>query len=415
MISTAWMLVSVAAISGCMAEPDFVPKTTKPGVTHVAHEHRGLWVATVANIDWPTTKTLTDAQRHAEMIKILDAAKELGINAIYFQARPCGDALYKSELEPWSEFLTGKSGVGPTDGSDPLAVWVTEAHNRGMELHVWLNPFRVGHPKMTGPLALNHPAKHLADVTREYGDYKWLDPGEPAAREHSWQVIEDITRRYGIDGLHIDDYFYPYPVKLPTGAIKDFPDDSAWKKYQSGGGKLSRADWRRENINSFLTEMNARAKSIKPGIAIGISPFGIWQPDNPKGVKGLNAYESLYADAKKWTNEGWFDYMVPQLYWKVDAPQQPFKPLLDWWVGQNSKHKQMYAGLNVAKVGPDPEKEFSPAEITRQIDIIRATPGAHGFVLFSARPIVENKLKIRDILKAKLAEKPAPKTVGSER
>ena len=407
-VNAAWMLVSFLSLPGCVSEPEGIyPSASKQHAQHkqVATEHRGLWVATVANIDWPTSKTLTDAQRRAEMIRILDTARDLGLTAIYFQARPCGDAMYKSALEPWSEFLTGKSGTGPTDKSDPLAEWVKETHARGMELHVWLNPFRVGHPQLTGIQADNHPARRLAAVTREYGDYKWLDPGEPVAREHSLSVIEDIAARYEIDGLHIDDYFYPYPVKLPSGVLREFPDDGAWKHYQSSGGKFNRGDWRRENINGFLAQMTSRARAVRPKLVIGISPFGIWQPNHPPGVQGFNSHEGLYADAKKWLNEGSFDYMAPQLYWKVDAPQQPFKPLLDWWVSQNTHGKHVYAGLNVSRVGPDAAKDFSPLEITRQIDIIRATPGAGGFILFSARPIVENRVHIREILKAKIAEK----------
>ena len=402
------MLACVLTISGCAMDPDPVSPAARPAPrVERGNEQRGVWVATVANIDWPSAKGLSDAQRRAEMIRILDVAKDVGLNTIYFQVRPCGDALYKSALEPWSEFLTGSSGVGPSDGSDPLAEWVTEAHARGLQLHAWINPFRVGHPKMVGKLAASHPANALAAVTRSYGEYKWLDPGEERAREHSLRVVEDLARRYDIDGFQIDDYFYPYPVKDAKGATVDFPDNAAWNRYLASGGKLSRGDWRRENITSFLIAMNRRAKAIKPSLVMGVSPFGIWKPDFPAGVKGFDAYEGLYADARSWLSNGTVDYLAPQLYWKIDAPQQPFQPLLNWWVAQNTHGKRVYAGLNLSKVGPNAVKDFAPSEITRQIDLIRATPGADGFVLFSMRPLLENKLNVRELLKAKIAERPA--------
>lgn len=393
---TLLALCGAASLGGC--------QDTQPYEQHVTVEPtrnaeiRGAWVATVANIDWPSAKTLTDQQRRDEMLKILDTAKGIGLNTIFFQVRPTGDAMYRSDLEPWSEFLTGTSGVGPADGSDPLEEWVREAHARGIELHAWINPYRVGHPKLTGPQSASHPSQALAAVTREYGEYKWMDPGEPVAKEHTMKVVEDICRRYEIDGVHVDDYFYPYPVNDKAGKRLAFPDDAAWGRYQTTGGKLSRDDWRRSNIDSLIVELGTRSKAAarrrnpaRP-LTLSISPFGIWRPGFPAGVKGFDAYAGLYADARKWVNEGTIDVVVPQLYWKIDAPEQPYVPLLNWWESQRSPKVRLAVGLNASKVGEVGGKGFAASEITRQITIARGTRGVSGYVLFSMKPLLADRL-----------------------
>ncbi|MBU6414482.1 MAG: family 10 glycosylhydrolase [Planctomycetes bacterium] len=388
-------LAGMASLGGCQ---EAQPGPTEVSVSRLTQaEIRGVWVATVANIDWPSAKGLTDQQRRGEMLRILDTAKGIGLNTIFFQVRPTGDAIYRSDLEPWSEFLTGTSGVGPADGSDPLEEWVREAHARGIELHAWINPYRVGHPKLTGPQSASHPSQALAAVTREYGEYKWMDPGEPVAKEHTLKVVEDICRRYEIDGVHVDDYFYPYPVNEKAGKKVEFPDDGAWSRYQASGGNLSRDDWRRANINSLIVELGTRAKASARGrnparpLTFSISPFGIWRPGFPAGVKGFDAYAGLFADARKWTNEGTIDVVVPQLYWKIEAPEQPYVPLLNWWESQRSPKVRLAVGLNASRIGVEGPKGFLASEITRQIEIARGTKGASGYVLFSMKPLLEDR------------------------
>src|SRR5688572_16637513 len=292
-------------------------------------EFRAAWVATVGNIDWPSKKGLSAEEQQREAIAILDKTKEIGMNAVVFQIRTSADALYKSDLEPWSEFLTGEQGKDP--GYDPLAFWIEESHKRGLELHAWFNPFRAmyGGGKVE-TRSKDHIWNTNRDVVKVYGNMLWMDPGEPAAEKQSLNVFMDVVERYDVDGIHIDDYFYPYPVQDKEKNEVDFPDDPSWKRYQESGGKLSRHDWRRENINRMMKKIYEGTKKRKPWVRFGISPFGIWKPGYPQVVQGFNQYEKLYADAKLWLNKGWLDYWTPQLYWKLSAPAQPYEPLLNW-------------------------------------------------------------------------------------
>jgi len=364
-------------------------------VPALEREMRGVWVASVANIDWPSKKGLTSAEQQAEAVAILDRAVEVGLNTIVLQVRPSCDALYRSEIEPWSEFLTGESGKGPSAAYDPLEWWVNEAHKRGLELHAWFNPFRARHFEAKGPDAGHHISKTRPDLVRSYDNYLWLDPGEAEAREHSLRVMLDVVKRYDIDAVHLDDYFYPYP-KTVNGKEVPFPDDVPFERYVSGGGRLARGDWRRENINGFMRDLYAGVRAIKPQVRVGISPFGIWRPGYPSMVKGFDAYEKLAADAPVWMKNGWLDYCVPQLYWKVEAPQQPFGPLLAWWRGENTLGRHLYAGLNAANVGKT-EKAWPASEIARQIEITRNTAdsdggAATGTILFSAKTLRDETL-----------------------
>ena len=267
----------------------------------------------------------------------LDAARAANFNAVVFQARPCCDAMYKSSLEPWSEFLTGESGKAPLGDFDPLAEWVAAAHERGMELHAWVNPFRARHFDEKKPAAASHISRTRPELVKEYDRFQWLDPGEAEAQEHTFRVIADLLARYDLDGLHIDDYFYPYPK-----GTDPFPDGPSWDKYRSGGGPLARDDWRRDNINRFVKRLYETTKATKRPVKVGISPFGIWKPGYPAGVDGMDSTVKIFADAKLWLREGWMDYCSPQLYWKIDAPKQPFEPLLAWWSGENVRHRALW-------------------------------------------------------------------------
>jgi uncharacterized lipoprotein YddW (UPF0748 family) len=289
-------------------------------------EFRAVWVATVANIDWPSKKGLPAKQQKAELLAILDKSKALNLNAVIFQVRPMCDALYESKLEPWSEYLTGTLGKGP--GYDPLEFAVKEAHDRGLELHVWFNPYRAHAPTSNSPIPDSHLVKKRPDLAPRYGKHHWLVPTSPEVQDHTLAVFLDVARRYDIDGVHIDDYFYPYKEKDASGRTIPFPDEDSWQAYKKGGGKLARDDWRRDAVNRFVQRWYTETKKVKPHVKVGISPFGIWRPGNPPGIAGLDQYAELYADAKLWLNKGWVDYWTPQLYWPIKQAPQSYPKLL---------------------------------------------------------------------------------------
>lgn len=373
-----------AAISGStLAQTSAAPDA---GIPAAPREFRGVWVATVSNIDWPSKSSLPVTQQQAELIRLLDRAREMKLNAVLLQVRPASDALYHSALEPWSEFLTGRQGQPPVPFYDPLQFAVEEAHKRGLELHAWFNPYRVSMPGMK-TRAANNLSLTRPDLVRQYGTHQWLDPGEKGTQDHVLNVILDVVRRYDIDGVHFDDYFYPYK-SYNKGA--DFPDDASWQKYKAAGGTLSRSDWRRENVNILVRNVNQAVHALKPHIRFGIAPFGIWQPGHPPGVVGLNSHEELYNDSRKWVQEGWVDYIAPQLYWKVTAPRQPYPALVKWWVEQSSRQgRHVWPGLIPSRVTGKSDG-WKASEIVDQIVATRRQPGATGHILFSFKPLMRD-------------------------
>ncbi|HEU4374542.1 MAG TPA: family 10 glycosylhydrolase, partial [Telluria sp.] len=298
------------------------------------HEFRAAWVSTVANIDWPSKPTLNAAQQKAEAIAILDRAKSLNLNAVVLQVRPSADAIYPSKLEPWSEYLTGAQGMAPSPLYDPLKFWVAEAHARGLQLHAWFNPYRARQAGARSPLASSHIARTNPAAVKSYGKYLWMDPGEEAAAKQTLDVVLDVVRRYDIDGVHIDDYFYPYPTEAldGNGAAKgeqDFPDQPSWQRYLLSGGRLERAAWRRQNVNRLIEALYTGIHREKSWVLFGISPFGLGKPDRrPAGIVGFSQYDKLYADAETWLENGWLDYLSPQLYWPIAPAQQAYPVLL---------------------------------------------------------------------------------------
>ena len=351
----------------------------------VMREFRGTWVPTVGNSCWPSKSGLTTAQQQTELIALLDRAVELKLNAVIFQVRPACDALYKSDLEPWSEYLTGTQGRVPSPYYDPLEFAVAEAHQRGLELHAWFNPYRARHMNAKSPVAANHITKTKPGLVRTYNQYLWLDPGEPEVREHSLRVVLDVVRRYDIDAVHFDDYFYPYPEKTSGGRDLDFPDDASWQKSGAKSG-LGRNDWRRRNVDQFVQQMNRAIHAEKPHVKFGLSPFGIWRPEHPPTIKGLDAYDKLYADARQWLHEGWCDYMAPQLYWAIDPVPQSFPALLKWWHDENPKNRHVWPGINTLKVGSG----WNATEITQQIELTRKQSKAPGQIHWSASALMKN-------------------------
>ena len=342
-------------------------------------EMRGVWVATVANIDWPTRPTLTADQQRAELADIMTRAAAAGINTIVLQVRPAADAVYASALEPWAALLTGTQGKDP--GYDPLAFAVQEAHARGLELHAWINPFRAGNTADTARLARSHLFYTRRDLVRVYGASIWLDPGEPDVHDHAIRVVADIARRYDVDAVHADDYFYPYVQHDAAGRPIPFPDDATYARHGAG---LARDDWRRANVDRFVERLYAEVHAVKPALKVGVSPFGIWRPGNPPGVQGLDAFASIYADARKWLQQGWVDYLAPQLYWAIAAPQQSYPALLDWWLAQSTRGRHVWPGLAAYRVDNGTASAFTMQEIPDQIRLTRARPAATGHFLYNA-------------------------------
>jgi uncharacterized lipoprotein YddW (UPF0748 family) len=369
----------------------------------VPREFRGVWVATVANIDWPSRKGLSTKQQQAELRALLDKVVELHLNAVVFQVRPMADALYASELEPWSEFLTGTLGKAPEPFYDPLELAVREAHARGLELHAWFNPYRAWQPSATSPAPANHLVKSRPDLAKPYGKHHWLNPTHPDVQAHSLKVILDVVRRYDVDGVHLDDYFYPYEEKDADGKIIPFPDDDTWAAYRKAGGTKDRGDWRREAVNRFVERLYRDVKAAKPWVQVGISPFGIWRPGHPPGIEGFDQYAKLYADARLWLREGWVDFFSPQLYWPIKQEKQSYPKLLAWWAEQNPKGRHLWPGLIPSRV-TGREKGWPASEIVEQIRITRGQQGATGNVLFSMKSLQRNTGGIADALKAVYAE-----------
>ena len=313
-------------------------------------QFRAAWVATVANIDWPSRPGLPTAQQQAEARAILDRARALGLNALVLQVRPAGDALFASRLEPWSEYLTGRQGQAPKPWWDPLAFWVREAHHRGIQLHAWFNPFRARHNLARSPLAKPHIALRSPASVKAYGELLWMDPGDAVARAHTLAVVEDVLRRYDIDAVHIDDYFYPYPIQQ-DGAELAFPDSEAYLRYLGGGGTLPRPDWRRAHVDTLVQALHERVKRTKRSVLLGISPFGLGRPERrPPGITGFSQYDKLYADVEHWMEEGWLDYLAPQLYWPIATEGRPFGPLLQHWVQANARQRHLWPGLFTSSV-----------------------------------------------------------------
>ena len=388
--------LALAACTTADTKPD------APAEVPVLREFRGAWVAAVANIDWPSRAGLPVAQQQEEIVRIVERARSIGLNALIVQVRPAADALYESPFEPWSEYLTGTQGKAPEPFYDPLAMWVAEAHRRGIELHAWFNPYRARHPSARSPLAPNHIARTMPEAVKQYGDYLWLDPGNAEAARRTLDVIVDVTRRYDVDGIHIDDYFYPYPEKASDGSEIDFPDDASWARYTLSGGRLSRADWRRANVDTLVERINEAVHREKPWVKFGVSPFGVGRPDRrPPGVAGFSQYDKLYADVERWLARGWLDYLAPQLYWPMDSQEQPFNVLLDYWSRANTADRHIWPGFFTSRI-EDPAKPWKAEEITNQVAATRAR-GVDGHIHFSMAALVQNRGGIADRLKAAYA------------
>jgi uncharacterized lipoprotein YddW (UPF0748 family) len=346
-------------------------------------EFRAAWVATVANINWPSKPGLTVDSQKKEAIALLDFLAAHHFNAVIFQVRPQADALYQSSLEPWSYYLTGTQGKAPEPFYDPLQFWIEAAHERGLELHVWLNPYR-SHHKSGGPVTDSSLVKRKPHLNLFLKDgYWWLNPALKETKAHSTAVVMDIVKRYDIDGVHFDDYFYPY---REYNKGEDFPDSTSYAAYQSQGGKLSRGDWRRNAVNSFISNLYRQIKKEKKWVKFGLSPFGMWRPGYPEGICCFDQYDVLYADAKLWLNKGWIDYFSPQLYWPIARPNTSFPLLLGWWRDENTLGRHLWPGINVGD-----SSAMNVKEIMNQIMIDRGmTPKSKGVIHWSIGQVYRN-------------------------
>lgn len=398
--STPILVILMGVIlAGCsFLQPSTEPVTQKPPMKldepRTEREFRAAWVATVANIDWPSKPGLSTEEQQTEAIAILDSAALLNLNAIIFQVRPQCDALYESKLEPWSYYLTGEQGVAPEPYYDPLKFWVDEAHKRGLQLHAWFNPYRAHHPG-GGPVSEFSLVNTKPDLVKDLGTgFYWMDPAKQGTQDHSLAVVMDVVQNYDVDGIHFDDYFYPYPSYVEGG---DFPDDDSWAEYQAGGGTLSRSDWRREAVNTFIHNLYKQIKAEKPWVQFGLSPFGIWKPFHPESIRGFNQYEQLYADAKLWLNAGWVDYFTPQLYWPISQIPQSYPVLLGWWASENTHQRNLWPGVITSRA----RQEGRAMEIINKVMVTRGmVPEGPGVVHFSMKALQQNYGGVADMLLA---------------
>jgi len=369
-------------------------------------EFRAVWVATVNNIDWPSKQGLSTEQQKKEVIDLLNLHSKNGMNAIIMQIRPASDAFYSSELEPWSKYLTGTQGKAPNPFYDPLQFWIEQCHQRNMEFHAWLNPFRVAQ-NVNEPLAASHIVFKHPEWIVNYGNKLYFDPGFPQTGEFVIKVVADIVARYDVDAIHFDDYFYPYPLK------EDFPDENSFAQYNRGFLAGQKADWRRDNVDLLIKKLSENIKQTKPWVKFGISPFGVWRnkADDPEGSEttaGTTNYDHLYADILKWQKNGWIDYCLPQLYWQIGHPSVDFLTLSKWWAA-HAYGKAMYVGQSVYKLEANsaiPEWK-DPDQLVKQIQIIREIPQLGGSAFYSSVHFKRDLFGFDQTLRDKLFKFPA--------
>ncbi|MFB9909525.1 glycoside hydrolase family 10 protein [Allokutzneria oryzae] len=367
---------------------------------------RGLWLASVGNINWPRQQGQPADQVRAEYRELLDGATQIRANAVFVQVRPTADALYPSPFEPWSHWLTGEQGKDP--GWDPLAFAVQEAHARNLEFHAWFNPYRVSKQADITKLAPNHPARLHPDWVLRYGDGLYYDPGVPEVRELVEQVVLDVVRRYDVDGVHFDDYFYPYPV-----AGQQLDDEQTYKRHGAATFPV-KADWRRDNVDRLVSELAARIKAAKPWVVFGVSPFAVWRngktdPTGSDTNAGIETYDDLYADTRKWVRQRWIDYVAPQTYWNIGFPAADYAKLLDWWSREvRGTGVSLYLGQAAYRIGTGVTPQWmDPEEMPRQLRLSSAVPEVAGHIYFQIHSVLANPLGFRDRLATDIYRTPA--------
>jgi uncharacterized lipoprotein YddW (UPF0748 family) len=365
-------------------------------------EFRAVWIATVDNIDWPSRGNYNSDSQKAEFIRILDMHQQNGINAVIVQVRPATDAFYPSPYEPWSEWLTGKQGAPPSPYYDPLQFMIEETHKRGMEFHAWCNPYRAVFNINKSSISPTHISRMHPEWFITYGDKRYFDPGHKDAQEFVVNVIRDMVKRYDVDAVHFDDYFYPYRI-----AGKEFGDDNTFVQYNNG---RTRDNWRRSNVDSIIVKLSRAIKEEKPNCRFGISPFGIWRnksqdPEGSDTQGGQTNYDDLYADILLWLKKSWIDYVAPQIYFEFGHPRAAYETLLDWW----SKHtygKHCYVGLGIYKAGSSTAWK-DRSQLPRQIEALRNTPNVQGMIFFSSKSFNNNPNGWSDSLRLVYFKEPA--------
>ncbi len=364
---------------------------------NINEEFRAAWISTVYNLDWPSQKGLTSTEQKEEFIELLDGLKDAGLNSIIVQVKPTADSFYPSEYGPWSEYLTGVQGQDP--GYNPLSFMIEETHKRNMEFHAWFNPYRVSMKDNLETLSDNHPARENSDWVVSYGGKLYYNPGIPEAREFIIKSIVEVAKDYNVDGIHLDDYFYPYPEENV-----DFPDDDLYEKYKMSDSE-SKEEWRRNNINDFIENLYKSIKHEKSHVVFGVSPFGVWR-NGADDLSGSNtkawvtSYDTLYADTKYWIEQEWLDYIAPQIYWHIGYEAAEYKTLVNWWSDVvKNKNVDLYIGQAAYKIEETDTPWGNPLEIINQIEYNRSIPEIKGSIFFRAKSILNNPLGLMDKLK----------------
>lgn len=349
-------------------------------------EFRGVWVATINNIDWPTQGNFNTDSQKIEFTRLLDMHQRNNLNALIVQVRPCGDAFYPSQYEPWSEWLTGIQGRPPMPYYDPLAFMIAETHKRGMAFHAWINPYRAEFKINNSSVSTTHVTRLHPEWFLVYDDKKYFDPGNKEVQQYVTGVVQDIVERYDVDAIHFDDYFYPYPI-----AGKEFPDEVNYRRYGKG---MRKDEWRRSNTDSIIASLSRAIKKAKSTCRFGISPFGVWRNQNKDPVEGsrtngaLTNYDDLYADILLWLKNNWIDYVAPQLYWEIGHAIAPYEVVLDWW-NRHTYGKHCYIGLGIYRANTNAAWN-NKTQLPRQIQALRSKPNIQGMVFFSSRSFNNN-------------------------
>ena len=406
-LSLLFFLISLQTLQAQERRPGMPPRA----------EMRGAWIATVANIDWPSAPGLSSERQKAEFDSLLDVLKAMNMNAVFVQIRPTGDAIYRSKSVPLSSFLVGKQGAMLDDTLyDPLEYMIKAAHNRNMEFHAWMNPYRAAWSLDTTLLDSIHPLRSLTPKRKaewffKYGRRWYFNPASSSVRQYLTNIVKDIVIRYDVDGIHFDDYFYPY--KESGLSLDDALND--YDAFATGDHSFTDiADWRRDNVNKLVEMVSKTIKKYKPYVKFGIGPFGVWRnkerdPENGSNTRaGVTCYDDLYADVLLWLKNGWIDYVAPQLYWSIGYPPADFEELVDWW----SKHtygKQLYIGHAAYKINNSPNDDNwkDPEEISKQIALVRSNPNVAGSIFYSTKPLLRNPLGVQDSLITSLYKHPA--------
>lgn len=386
----------------------FIQSACKPNneqdITHPKREFRAIWIVTLDNKDFPSRMGLSTIEQREELIEVIDFSHRKGINAVFFQVRPSADAFYSSAKEPWSEWITGKQGEAPKPFYDPLQFVIDECKKRNMEVHAWFNPYR-GTFTEKSDIHPNHITKRRPDWFITYGKRMHFNPGLPEVRTYVVDVVMDVVKRYDIDGVHFDDYFYPYSYKG-----QDFGDEITFRYFR--GIYTDKKDWRRQNINLLIQAVHDSIQKNKPCVKFGVSPLGVWRnrSADARGSAtsvGQSGYDHLGADALKWLAEGWIDYIAPQLYWSIGHKNADYQTLADWW-SANTFGKHLYIGQAFFKIDNDDDLKWkNPAELPNQMRINRTRSGVNGSIFFRARSLMENTNYVSDTLKNQFYKYPA--------